>query len=195
MISSLSGTVRQKDLNTLVVDVGGVGYKVLVSTDTALEATPSSPIFLWTHMVVRENAIELFGFLDRESLETFELLITISGIGPRTALNILNVASTAMLRQAVASEDTSYLTRVSGIGKKNAEKIVLELKDKLKGAKGDISLSSAHAKAEGDALEALVSLGYSERDARDALKKVPKDVVSASERVKAALKLLSTSRD
>ncbi len=191
MISSISGTVKYKDLNTLVVDVSGVGYKVRVTTETALDVTPSSPIFLWTHLAVRETSLELFGFLDKETLDTFELLITISGIGPKSALGILNVASPSMLRQAVASADTSYLTRVSGIGKKNAEKIVLELKDKLKVTSEDASTSSAQVRAEGDALEALVSLGYSERDSREALKKISKEIVGASERVKAALKLLS----
>ncbi|MEK7175805.1 MAG: Holliday junction branch migration protein RuvA [Patescibacteria group bacterium] len=193
MISSLSGTIRHKEFNSLIIDVAGVGYKVSVPTDLALEVTPSSPIFLWTHLVVRETALELFGFLEKETLDTFELLITISGIGPKTALGILNVATPEMLRQAVASADTSYLTRVSGIGKKNAEKIVLELKDKLKLGPKDASTSSAQARSEGDALEALVSLGYTERDAREALKKVPKDVSGAGERVKAALKLLANS--
>ncbi|MDO8565550.1 MAG: Holliday junction branch migration protein RuvA [bacterium] len=189
MISSLSGTVRHKDLNTLVVDISGVGYKVLVPTEVALEATLSQPILLWTHLAVRETSLDLFGFLDKETLGIFELLITISGIGPKTALGILNVASPATLRQAVASSDTSYLTRVSGIGRKNAEKIVLELKDKLKVSKDDVAIDT---RGEGDALEALVSLGYSERDAREALKKVSKDVEGASERVRAALKLLAT---
>jgi len=189
MIACLSGTVRHKGLNALVVDVSGVGYKVLVTTETALEVAPSSPIFLWTHLVVRETSLELFGFLDKETLDTFELLITISGIGPKSALSILNVATPSMLRQAVASGDTTYLTRVSGIGKKNAEKIVLELKDKLKITKEDRGVDM---RSEGDALEALVSLGYNERDAREALKRVPKETEGASERVKAALKLLST---
>ena len=189
MIASLAGTIRHKDTRSLVVDVAGVGYKVFVTTETALEVAPSSPIFLWTHLVVRETSLELFGFLDKETLDIFELLITISGIGPKSALSILNVASPSMLRQAVASEDTTYLTRVSGIGKKNAEKIVLELKDKLKITTED---KSVDMRSEGDALEALVSLGYSERDARDALKKMPKEVEGASERVKAALKLLAT---
>lgn len=188
MITCLSGTIRYKDLNALVVDVDGVGYKVSVTTETALEVTPSSAIFLWTHLVVRETTLELFGFLDKETLDTFELLIAISGIGPKSALSILNVATPSMLRQAVASEDTTYLTRVSGIGKKNAEKIVLELKNKLKIRTED---KGVDMRSEGDALEALVSLGYSERDAREALKKVPKETAGASERVKAALKLLS----
>lgn len=187
MISSLSGTLQHKDLNSVVVDVSGVGYKVFVTTETALELSQGASIFLWTYMAVRETSLDLFGFPDKEHLEAFELLITISGIGPKTALGILNVASPATLRQAVANSDTSYLTRVSGIGKKNADKIVLELKDKLKFTAED----TMDTRSEGDALEALVSLGYSERDAREALKKVSKDIEGASERVKAALKLLS----
>ncbi|OHA95884.1 MAG: Holliday junction DNA helicase RuvA, partial [Candidatus Zambryskibacteria bacterium RIFCSPHIGHO2_02_FULL_39_16] len=156
MIGTLNGTVRHKDLSKLVVDVSGVGYKVLVTTETALDIATGSPIFLWTHLVVRETSLELFGFLDKETLDAFELLITISGIGPKSALGILNVASPSTLRQAVASGDTTYLTRVSGIGKKNAEKIVLELKDKMKITKEDTSVDT---RSEGDALEALVSLG------------------------------------
>lgn len=189
MIATLAGTVRHKDVNALVVDVAGVGYRVAVTTDVALEATLSQPILLWTHLAVRETSLDLFGFLEKETLDIFELLITISGIGPKTALGILNVASPATLRQAVGSGDTSYLTRVSGIGKKNAEKIVLELKDKLHMKEED---KTVDARSEGDALEALISLGYNERDARESLKKVSKDVSGASERVKAALKLLSS---
>ncbi len=188
MISAISGVVKYKSLSSLIVDVSGVGYEIFVPTDVALEATTNKPIDLWTHLAVRENALDLFGFRDRESLDMFELLINISGIGPKTALNILNIASPTTLRQAVASEDTSYLTRVSGIGKKNAEKIVLELKDKLVVTKEE---RSANFKADGDALEALVSLGYAERDARDALKKVPKEIEDASTRVKEALKILA----
>jgi Holliday junction DNA helicase RuvA len=188
MIGTISGTVRHKDLHTLIVDVGGVGYKLSTTTDTALEAIEGEPVFLWTYLAVRETALDLYGFLDRETLDAFELLITISGIGPKTALGILNVATPAMLRQAVASDDISYLTKVSGIGKKNAEKIVLELRDKL------VTTAADHReglRAEGDVMEALLSLGYAERSVREALKKLPKDIESTADRVKAAMKILS----
>lgn len=171
----------------LIVDVGGVGYKVFSTSDTALEATSGEAIFLWTYLSVRENALDLFGFLDKETLDVFELLITISGIGPKTALSILNVATPEMLRQAVASEDTTYLTKVGGIGRKTADKIVLELKDKLVTTSAD-KRESLHA--EGDVMEALLSLGYNERDVRNVLKKLPKEETT-SEKVKLALKLLS----
>ncbi len=188
MIATLKGTVAHKDLHMVIVDVGGIGHKVYTTTETALDAVPGQSIFLWTYLAVRETALDLYGFKDKETLEIFELLITISGIGPKTALGILNVATPAMLRQAVAEEDTSYLTRVSGIGKKNAEKIVLELRDKLKTTTADHGLNM---RAEGDALEALVSLGYSEHDSRNALKKISKDIGNTSERVKQALKILA----
>jgi Holliday junction DNA helicase RuvA len=191
MIGTLSGTVRHKDLHTIIVDVGGVGYKVYSTADSTLDAVTGEPIFLWTYLAVRENALDLYGFLDKETLEVFELLICISGIGPKTALGILNVATPAMLRQAVATEDISYLTKVSGIGKKNAEKIVLELRDKLITTSEDMVRGLA---GEGDVLEALISLGYSERDARDAVKRLPKDLEGTSQRIKEALKNLSNGK-
>lgn len=188
MIGAIKGRVLDKDLHYLLIDVAGLGYKVFVSTDTALEASVGEEVSLRTYLSVRENALDLFGFLDKETLEIFELLIGISGIGPKTALSILNVATPAILRQAVANDDTSYLTKVSGIGKKNAEKIVLELRDKLVTTLAD---QSTNMRAEGDVMEALLSLGYDERDVREILKKIPKEIESTSERVKFALKLLS----
>lgn len=191
MIGTLKGTVQHKDLHTIVVDVGGVGYKVYSTTDTTLDAIPGEPVFLWTYLAVKETALDLYGFLDKETLDLFELLITVSGIGPKTALGILNVATPAMLRQAVATEDISYLTKVSGIGKKNAEKIVLELRDKLITTSED--MTDRH-KGEGDVLEALISLGYSERDARETVKKLPKDLEGTSARIKEALRNLSNGK-
>lgn len=188
MIGSLKGFVGHKDTNTLIVDVNGVGYKVFVTGDTSIAVSEGDEVALFTYMAVRETALDLFGFLDRDTLNVFELLITISGIGPKTALSILNVATPGMLRQAVASDDTSQLTRISGIGKKNAEKIVLELRDKLVTTSED---KSGNVRADGDVAEALLSLGYNERDIREVIKKLPKDEGSASERVKIALKLLS----
>lgn len=188
MIGAIQGTVLHKDLTLLIVNVGGVGYKVSSTTDVILDAAIGSEIALWTHLAVRENALDLYGFPTRSTLELFELLITISGIGPKTALGILNVASPEMIRQAVATEDTSYLVKVAGLGRKNAEKIVLELKGKLATTSADLENASRGA---GDVLEALLSLGYSERDIRDVLKKLPSDLESPSDKVKAALKLLA----
>ncbi len=191
MIGTISGTIRHKESNMLLVDVNGVGYKVFVTAETGLELKTGSHTLLWTHLAVRENSLDLFGFEDKETLDIFELLIGISGIGPKTALGILTVASPAILRKAVANEDTSYLTKVSGIGKKNAEKIVLELRGKLLVGSDD---KSDDMRSEGDVMEALVSLGYNERDVRDVLKKMPKDLAKTQDKVKYALKSLSDAR-
>ena len=191
MIYSLKGEAEFKNEKFAAVKVAGISYKVFCSPQTLKKVIGGQETQFFTHLHLREDAVELYGFLTREELELFEILNEISGIGPKTALGILNVASPATLRQAVASSDITYLTRVSGIGKKNAEKIVLELKNKLKTKEDDMSLD---ARSEGDALEALVSLGYSERDAREALKKVPKEVSGASERVKQALRALANPK-
>jgi Holliday junction DNA helicase RuvA len=141
---------------------------------------------LWIHTHVREDALDLFGFLERKELEFFEMLIGVSGIGPRSALAILGIASIETLRKAIGTGDTSYLTKISGIGRKTAEKIVLELRDKIGEEKGGSSLQG-----ELDALEALKSLGYSQNEARDALKKVPADT-NTNTKIREALKILGS---
>ncbi len=189
MISQLTGIVDHKDTRFLILNVHGVGYKIYVSGDTLEKAVGSEPIRFWTHLVVREDALDLYGFLTQEELQFFDMLISVSGIGPKTALSIINLASIPTLKRAVVSGDSSYLTKVSGVGKKNAEKIVLELKDKLIITHEEMDEASSN---ESDSLEALKSLGYPEREARDALKKVPRDITSTAERVKYVLKVLGS---
>lgn len=187
MISRLTGTVVHADPRFFVIDVKGVGYKVF-TTAGFLEKHAEGEITLWTHLSVREDALDLYGFPTRDELEFFELLITVSGIGPKSALGILNAANPSTIKKAIASEDPTYLTKVSGIGKRNAEKIVLELKTKL----FTFDESEAAHHEESDAFDALKALGYPERDAREALKKVPAEVTDTGERLKRALKLLGT---
>ncbi len=189
MIGTLEGKVVHQDLRFVIIDVNGVGYKVSVTGQTTEKFILNDKIRLWTYLAVRENALDLYGFFSRDELEFFELLISISGIGPKTALSILNIASVAMLRQAISSGDTSHLIKVSGIGKKNAEKIVLELKDKLGPARAE---DGEHLQGEADAIAALNSLGYSHKEARDALKEVPKELTGTSDKVKHALKTLGS---
>lgn len=190
MISHLKGTVIFSGDKFVVLDVAGVGYKVGVTPDTLRKSISEKgkEISLWIHLVVREDSMSMYGFLERQELELFEMLIGISGVGPKSAIGVLSVASVDALKSAIASGDTSYLTKVSGIGKKNAEKIVLELRDKLGGGSG--RATEAGRKDEVDAIEALKSLGYSQREARDALKGVADSVKGTSHRVKAALKNL-----
>lgn len=195
--------MRHKDLRFIILDVNGVGYKVFGTETIVNEARLDGNLGLWTYLAVRENALDLYGFKEKEALTFFELLITISGIGPKTALGVLNVAAVQTIKQAVSSGDISYLTKVSGIGKKIAEKIILELRDKFE-AEG-FSAADSGFKGEADVIEALKSLGYAEREARDALKKISLDrnektgkggknekgELSTGEKVKRALKILS----
>jgi Holliday junction DNA helicase RuvA len=184
MISYIKGTVIYIDLKYLVLEVNGIGYKIYTTTEY-LSTSIGTELSFWIHMVVREDAQDLYGFPTREGVNFFELLITISGIGPKSALGILNAASVETIQSAIQSGDTSHLTKVSGIGKKNAEKIVLELKDKIE------TIEGLKHNNDSDALEALHSLGYSHQEAREALKKLDKSITDTGAKVKAALKILS----
>lgn len=169
---------------------GSIGYKVFVTSATASSAREGAEIALWTHLAVREDAQTLFGFPTKDELNFFELLISISGIGPKTALGILNVSSVENIRKAVSTGDTSHLTKVSGVGTKIANKIVLELKGKFGAESADGSSGGISLRDEVDALEALKALGYGHKEAREALKEVDPSVADAGERVKKALKIL-----
>ncbi|MEK7569458.1 MAG: Holliday junction branch migration protein RuvA [Patescibacteria group bacterium] len=181
MIGSLRGKVILKTEKFLVVESGGVGYKINATPETISKVAGDA--FLWTHTHVREDAIELYGFENRENLEFFEMLLSVPSIGPKSALAILGIATLETLRKAVSTGDTAYLTKVSGIGRKTAEKIVVELRDKISD-EGGTSLAG-----ELDALEALKSLGYSQSEAREALKKVS-GASDTNAKIKEALKIL-----
>ena len=191
MISQLTGTVSYKDLRYIVVDVAGVGYKVAITPGVLEKARSGGAITLWTHLAVRENALDLYGFESKEDLDLFEMLITVSGVGPKTAIGVLNVVLPETVRMAISSGETSYLTKVSGVGKKIAEKIVLELKGKFEGMDAN-GVGAAHLQKDSDAVEALKSLGYTQSEARDALHKVSKDIEHTGARVKEALIILGS---
>jgi len=186
MISHLSGTIIYKDDKSLVVDVAGIGYKIFATGKTLDGGHEGKKIELWINQSVREDSLTLYGFVTKEDLDLFELLVSaVSGVGPKSALNILNVSSAQALRRAVSTGDTAHLTRVSGIGKKLADKIILELKGKLESEDGGLMPTD-----EADALEALKSLGFSHNAAREALEKVGDKVTDTGDRVKKALKIL-----
>ena len=189
MIAQLEGVLELIAERFIVVKVGGVGYKVFCGADTLAKMSGRGErVLLWTHQHVREDMLDLYGFLHFAELEFFELLISISGIGPRGALSVLGVAPVDTLKKAIAAGDTSYLTRVSGIGKKTAEKIVLELREKMSGR--GVSVEAPELKDEADALEALIGLGYSQREAREALAQVPDSLATVEKRIGAALQKL-----
>lgn len=188
MIGRIRGTLVEKHPLFGIIDVSGIGYKVFTTLPTLGQVSVGDEIILHTHLHIRENSQELYGFENKEEQSLFELLISISGIGPKSALGILNVSNPTSLKQAIASGDTTNLTKVSGIGKKSAQKIILELKDKL----GDVDPEDiAMVQDEVDTMEALSSLGYNEKEIRDVLQKLPKDISSPQDRIREALKQLN----
>jgi Holliday junction DNA helicase RuvA len=190
MIGCITGTLAEKSPPQILVDVGGVGYEIDVPMSTFYNLPAlGERITLLTHFVVREDAQQLFGFLTHEERATFRELVKISGVGPRTALSILSGLSVADLSQAVSRQEAGRLVKVPGIGKKTAERLLLELKGKL-GPDLALPAAAAASDAQADIAQALVALGYNERDANAALKALPPGV-AVSEGIKLALKALS----
>ncbi len=170
-----------------ILEAGGVGYKVALTRATLSPLGEGRELSVWTHLAVRESSQDLYGFEREDELNLFELLLNhVSGIGPKSALAILDIATVETLRSAIAGGNAAYLTNVSGIGKKTAEKIILELRDKV-----GLSAEAESAALLGDeeALEAMRALGYTATEARDALRKIPKNIEGGSERIRAALKI------
>lgn len=190
MIGKLTGTLAAKNPPEVLVDCGGVGYEVLVPMSTFYNLPAlGQTVALLTHLIVREDAHLLYGFATNEERAGFKQLVKISGVGPRTALSILSGMSVADIAQSVAKQDAVRLTKIPGIGKKTAERLLLELKGKLGDALVDGGTSIAND-SQSDILQALVALGYSDRDAGLALKALPADV-GVSEGIKLALKALA----
>jgi holliday junction DNA helicase RuvA len=187
MIAKITGKIEYFRDNYIVVDVLGVGYKIYVTEFAMGHIAGKNEISLFTHTYVREDILALYGFLVIEELEMFELLISISGIGPKAAIGILSIAEPKTIRTAVISGDSSILTRVSGVGKKTAERVILELRNKITELPGE---DQGTVKADSEAIEALISLGYTNAQAREALKAVPDSTKEVSERVRSALKSL-----
>ena len=191
MIGRLSGTLLEKSPPHVLVDCHGVGYEVDVpmSTFYTLPAA-GQPISLLTHFVVREDAQLLYGFATGEERSAFRQLLKISGVGARTALAILSGLSVADLAQAITLQESTRLVKVPGIGKKTAERLLLELKGKLRAELPSAAGSAAQNDAQRDIEQALLALGYSEKEANAALKNLPADI-GVSDGIKQALKALA----
>lgn len=189
MIGHLSGEVVEVIDGYVLLSVGGVGYKVYGTEASLRDASLSSTISLYTHLSVRETALDLYGFPTRQELEFFELLIGISGIGPKVGLSILNSALPETLYMAIVNDDTSVLTKVSGIGKKNASKIILELKNKIDRFAGSFE-HSTQSTDDIEVFEALEALGYNPRDVQEILKSEELSGLTGSAKIKEAIKML-----
>ena len=189
MIGRLNGMLIEKQPPQIVVDVGGVGYEVDVSMQTFYALPPlNAPVQLYTQLVVREDAHLLYGFANTAERATFRHLVKVSGIGAKTALGLLSAMTSEELAQAVAAEDVKALSSAPGIGKKTAERLILELRGKLAAVDGGGgALPAAAADSSDDIVTTLLALGYNEREARTAVKHLPPDV-DVGEGVRLALK-------
>jgi Holliday junction DNA helicase RuvA len=191
MIATLHGVVSEKLADTIVLDVRGVGYGLLVPAEDYGRLQSGEPAKLYIYEHIREQAHDLFGFLTRDTQSLFEQLLGVNGVGPKMALNVLSIGSSSEVRQAIAAGDVKFIQRASGVGKRVAERVVVELKDKvgLVGVDLEVTglLQSETAPFKDEAVEALVALGYSAADASMALQNVNAELPTA-ERIKLALK-------
>ncbi len=191
MISYLKGVIKFKGDNFIILDVNNIGYKVYLNNKLYNEFTTNSDVELFIHQHIREDTLDLYGFKTMDALIFFELLLSISGIGPKSALMAISTASIGDFRQSIINGDSSLFLQVPGIGKKTAEKIIIELRDKINTIKftdndsiGDVNL------IDNDEIDALQALGYSIMQAREALKNVDESITDSGQRIKQALKNL-----
>lgn len=185
MIARITGTVIRTHEKSLFIETYGIAYEVFVTAELLLRFPVGKNITLWTSHIIREDTQDLYGFEKLEDQELFELLLNVSGIGPRSALGVMNVATLGTIARAIHTRDVGYLTKISGIGKKTAEKIILELRDKLPHSEHD-TLGTEHH----DTLDALVALGYSESQAREALRDINPEQDTQT-KIREALRILS----
>ena len=193
MIGRISGTLLEKHPPLVLVDVGGVGYEIDVPMSTFYNLPAlGEKIALHTQLIVREDAHQLYGFASHDERAAFRQLLKISGVGPKLALTILSGMSVAELSQVVAAQEVGRLTKIPGIGKKTAERLLLELRDKLPGAAAALLSSGTEPGpvVRNDVLDALQALGYNEREASWAVKQLPANL-DVSDSIRQALKFLS----
>lgn len=191
MIYSLSGKLSAKKNGLIVIEVSGVGFKVVVGKN-AIEGLPDigSEIKLFSHLYVREDGLELYGFASEEELSFFEKLISISGIGPKSALNILSIAKLDQLTAAINEGKVDLLTKASGVGRKTAERVVLELRGKLQAISSEKIVKQMESDL--DIEEALVGLGYTRQQVKNAISKIDPKTKNLEDRIKEALKKIKS---
>ena len=200
MLHYIKGKFTMRIEGGVVVEAGGLGYEVAVPDNSAVYlAQEGEAVTLYLYMAVREDDVSLYGFTEKEGLTLFKQLITVNGVGAKAAMAILSVAPVSELKKAIAFEDVDFLTRASGIGKKTAQRIVLELRDKIGSIAGgkaaapvyaDIGAADSEAGKRAEAINALISLGYSRTEAANAVAAINEDGLTSEEYIKQALKKL-----
>lgn len=192
MIAHIRGELTEKFANAVIVDVQGVGYEISLTTPDFDSLNLHDEIKLYTYHHVREQSEELFGFTALAGKKLFELLITVQGIGPKAAMSILSLASYEEVRNAIANADSAFISKASGVGKKSAERVIVDLREKVGlptyyGRKGELSLDTPKLPENDEALEALIALGFQLADATKALEGVDRNL-PVEERIRLALK-------
>ncbi|MFZ5365016.1 MAG: Holliday junction branch migration protein RuvA [Patescibacteria group bacterium] len=188
MLSFIRGTIKNKGENFVILERNDLGYKIFINKKLLADLNSGDPAEFYLFENIREDADDLFGFLTFEELGLFEKLISVNGVGPKTALNVFAAYSVPQILSAIANGRAEVFDEVPGLGKKTAERIVLELKNKIEYLEG---VTPAEAgPINNDTIEALMTLGYSKQQAREALSQVSKDIKDSGEQLKAALKIL-----
>lgn len=188
MIAHLSGTVLLRDDPIILIDVSGVGYRIYATQAVLAKTIAGETLSVFTYTHVKEDALDLFGFLEYQDLKLFEYLIGVSGIGPKTAIGIFSIGTRSQIIEAIVKGDTAFFTAVPRLGKKNAQKLIIELKTKL-GSNEEFDLSEGF-EGQGDVVEALRIFGFSTQEAVQAARSVADKGKSTEERIKLALKYL-----
>lgn len=189
MISYLQGKILSKNVKNIILLVNNIGYKIFVRPAMLGKIKLDDEVELYTYLKHADDSMSLYGFETKDELQFFELLISISGVGPKSALGVLEVAKLGDIKKAILRDDPALLYKVSGIGKKTAERIVVELKNKLDAMPG-LETEMSLADIDTDAFDALVGLGYTERDVRDALRQLPEETEKMENKIKEGLKIL-----
>lgn len=184
MIARLTGQIIEREEKAVILDVGGIGYRVAVLGSFRDKTKRGDKVTLRIYHHTNDDGQSLFGFLTKEDQTFFELLLTVPSVGPRTAMNILEAAPPATLTQAISEQDTSLLTKVSGVGRKTADRIIIELKGKITA----LPVAGTKTAIQADTVAALTSIGYTVAQARVLVQKLPKDITTVEAAVRAALK-------
>ncbi len=190
MIGWLRGIVAFRDDPYIILDVSGVGYKVCLARNALLLCEKEKELAVFTYTHVREEALDLYGFATHSDLELFELLLGVSGIGPKTALNVFALGGSSEIQQAIATNNVDFFTSVPRLGRKNAQKIILELKSKV-GIGSDFDMALSDVNAHQDVITVLRTFGFSVKEAIAAVRSLPIEATSTEEKIRLALKSLS----
>jgi Holliday junction DNA helicase RuvA len=191
MIAFIRGKIIAKRTGSIIIETNNLGYQIFIGEKNWESLQPDQTVELFIYHNVREDTEDLYGFSNLDELSLFELLISVSGVGPKSALSVLSLASAEQIKQAIILGDESLLTQVSGIGKKTAQRLILELKNKISGLPLDLANGSIlNSNVDQDDLEALLALGYSLPKARQALAKIDQQITDPAQRLKLALQNL-----